>query len=279
MAEWGNLRNWLSGSPRERELRETKQAWHSAETLWRATPLAFHESYQITNEFMIEAAETAERCPATSVMTAFANAIDDLFRAEDIIAIEPDWPLIERDIEVAIEAREVIARRRRWCSDYGRMHGIFRRQVLQAYRAVFDALPESCFERCGPGAESFEVPLIELLNDPASFIDQLIAFAYDSDTLRLDIFLKYRQVLFQNLLVASGYKLGDDPSGVPNWMTKPHQQRGKTPRELAELYLRGTPFLAFLELPVPFSIPEEARFEHCHIVGGLGRARRSSCSE
>ena len=38
-------------------------------------------------------------------------------------------------------------------------------------------------------------------------------------------------------------------------------------------YLAGTPLADFALTPVPFSLPLEARFEHCHIVGGTGHGK------
>ena len=51
------------------------------------------------------------------------------------------------------------------------------------------------------------------------------------------------------------------------------EQRNKTGRELVDLYLADTPFAAVLEMPVPFDIPDEARFEHAHILGGTGHGK------
>ena len=48
----------------------------------------------------------------------------------------------------------------------------------------------------------------------------------------------------------------------------PHLQKNKSPMELAEIYLAGTPYMGLIGLPVPFRIPDEVRFEHCHIVSG-----------
>ena len=42
---------------------------------------------------------------------------------------------------------------------------------------------------------------------------------------------------------------------------------------MAELYLNDSPFKDLIDLPVPFHIPDELRFEHCHIVGGTGHGK------
>ena len=40
-----------------------------------------------------------------------------------------------------------------------------------------------------------------------------------------------------------------------------------------EMYLDGTPFLDFLQINLPFAIPEDSRFEHMHIVAGSGHGK------
>ena len=39
------------------------------------------------------------------------------------------------------------------------------------------------------------------------------------------------------------------------------------------MYHDGTPFFEFFALPVPFTIPEESRFAHMHIVAGSGHGK------
>src|SRR5665213_3614739 len=111
--EWGNLRNWLSGSPREQELRDTREAWERTEALWRASPFGSRKSYDFSNDFMHEACDEAERLPTVPVLVAFSDAIDELIRAEDVIALEANWPVIEEDAVAAVEVREMLVRRRK----------------------------------------------------------------------------------------------------------------------------------------------------------------------
>ena len=270
---FGNLRNWLSESPRNRELRETRESWASLDRLWRASPLGRRDSEHFALDLMKEAIGEAERAPDTAVMEAFTKAIDTLWHAEAVGDVEPIWRAVEEDASAAIEFREMLVRRRRWCANFDHMHGLFRRQVLIIYRELFKALPESCFSRGQEGAESFEAPLIELLDDPIPFIEELMDFACGDQIEREGIFQRYRQALVRKMLVASGFSPSDNINDHAGRLVGPFGQRGKTPRELAVMYLGGTPFIEFLETPVPFHIPDEGRFEHCHIVGGTGHGK------
>ena len=269
---WGNLSNWLSGDGRSRELRETRQAWSDAEALWRASPLA-EGLNEIVLGYMREAMRRADRLPALPILIALADATEDILLAEDIQAAEAMWTAIENDVEVASNFRQMLVRRKRWAVNFEQMSGIARHRFLDAYEGLFRALPEAGFGAWRETEDAFGVPLIELFESPADAIHQLMLFPYDDDTMRLGLFLRLREQLATNMLVASGFRPDDNIHERADRLVPPQAQKGKSPSELARMYLAGTPLLTVLELPVPFHIPEEARFEHCHIVGGTGHGK------
>lgn len=269
---WGNLANWLSGEGRSRELRDTRQSWSDTEALWRASPLADGLS-DIALDYMREAMRRADRLPALPILIALADATEDILRAEDIQAAEAMWTAIEADVEVASNFRQMLVRRKRWAANFEQMSGIARTRFLDAYEGLFRALPEAAYGAWRETEDAFGVPLVELLEDPAEAIHQLLLFPYDDDTLRLGVFLRLREQLAMNMLVASGFRPDDNIHERAERLVMPQAQKGKSPSELARMYLGGTPLLSVLELPVPFHIPEEARFEHCHIVGGTGHGK------
>jgi hypothetical protein len=273
--EWGNLRNWFAGDTLSRERREMRDQWNEAEGLWRASPLASTDISDFVIAIGREAMRKADRLPSLSVVQALGEATEDILRAEDITEIEARWDVIDADAAVAVEIRQMLVRRRRWAASFDRMHDIVRRRIFLIWETVFEALPESCFFSAteDDGKQSFEVPLIELLEDPADVIERLIFATYDDDTLRFELFKRLREQLVTNLLTASGFLPSTDPNDVNERLVVPTKQKNKSPAELAEMYLAGTPFLALLELPVPFHIPDEVRFEHCHIVGGTGHGK------
>lgn len=268
-----NIASWFGGGTRSRELTETRAAWDEVERLWRACPLGAAEFAKTVVSIVFEAEDQAGRRPAQPVLVALCEAVDDLLHAEDITGLEARWDAIEHDLAAAAEFREMLTRRRRWVTNYPRMSGIVRRQLNVAFRALFAALPESCYQSWDAEEPTLEVPLIELLEDPASVVQQLILFAYDDETLRFDLFRKLRGVLIRNLLVASGFSPDANAEDLMDRLVVPTRQKRTNARELAEMYLAGTPFAPFLEMPVPFSLPDEIRFEHCHIVGGTGHGK------
>jgi len=55
--------------------------------------------------------------------------------------------------------------------------------------------------------------------------------------------------------------------------TNPVLPRDYRGNDAVEVYLRGTPLFDLFALKTPFAIPEEARFEHTHIVAGSGHGK------
>ncbi|MDZ4278341.1 MAG: type IV secretion system DNA-binding domain-containing protein, partial [Dehalococcoidia bacterium] len=213
------------------------------------------------------------RRPAAPIMLALWDVAEAIFRAENVGPIEPIWQAIESDALVAVNFRNMLARRRRYAADFARTHGIITTQLAEACRRVFDTLPESCFANWPEDGSAFEVPLIELVDDPAALIERLIIFAYTDETMQLELFLELRERYATNLLVASGFPPDANPHEVNHKLIMPTRQRDKSAAELVDMYLAGTPFAHLLELPVPLHIPDEVRFEHAHILGGTGHGK------
>jgi hypothetical protein len=272
-----NLGHLFGGSHRDRELSDLRATWERTEAAVRASPIAATGSEDpagaLALEINKESWARAGKTPAVDVAVAVGHAIADLLDAEDVGALQPAWPAIEADVSIALEFREALTRRSRYATDFAYVHGIVRRQVLAALSGLYAALPESCFSSEEEGG-SFEVPLIELVEDPAELIRQFLSIAYAADAQSRDLFKRLRDQLRTNVLVASGL----DPTQQefarqPTLLTPADLADRKTPAQLADLFLANTPFRKLLDVPVPFRVSETARFEHCHIVGGTGHGK------
>lgn len=269
-----NLGNWLGGGTRGRELADTRRQWEEVEALWRASPLGSRRLSEHVIEAVEEAAEATYRRPALPVLVAVAIAIDQLLKAEDIIALEAEWDAIERDAEVAVRFRQMLVRRRRWVADFNGVWAIVRRRLVIAMTELFRRLPDSAFAEWDEAEPAFGVPLADLIDDLPGLLDQWLLFPYDDDTLRLQLFERLRLGLQRNLLVASGFSPADDPSARMERLVGPSRYKGEVDgAALTELYMAGTPLASILDLTVPFNIPTAARFEHCHILGGTGHGK------
>lgn len=269
-----DLTHWLGGGVRGREVQETRERWAEVETLWRRSPLATTTVADLAVDLIKDVIRASDRVPALPVLMAAADVAEGVLRGEDLIALEADWPVIEADAAVAVDVRKLLVRRRRWAGDFERMFGLVRERLSEVLVRLFQTLPEGCFTAWDTeGGDALGVPLIELLDQPAEAVERFVMLPYDDEPLRLELFERLRLRLITNMLVASGFSPEADPHAVSDRLIVPTRQKGKTPSELLELYLGGTPFADLLDLPVPFRVPDEMRFEHCHIVGGTGHGK------
>ena len=260
-------------SPRDRERRELRKGWDEVETLWRRSPMgASDDSLAPLCTDLLTASWERHRQPLFSISLALDDVIDDLLRLEGICGITPLWSDVEGDVALAVHFRQMLTRRRRYVTDFSHVHGIVARQISVALDAVYAALPASCFRR-DDAEGTFDVPLIELVEDPAHLIQELVTFPYAPPCLPLDLFRELRDAYRPNMCIASGLPPDTETLTGRQQFVYPTEQQGKTGTELADLYLAGTPFRPLLDTPVPFVVPDAVRFEHTHIVGGTGHGK------
>lgn len=268
-----NLGQWFGGGTRFRELEDTRRAWQETDVLWKASPLGQTSTTDRVWAFIRPLLERRERTPAYPISLAILEATDQLFTAEHAGQIEPLWSYIEGDAEIAVRFRRVLEQRRRYATEFTHIHGIITRQIGTAWGVFLDALPELCFDEWPEGGSAIEVPLVDLLEDPAAVIEGIFLAAYDDEVLHLNLLTSLRERYVTNLLVASGFAPTVDPHEVNDRLVLPSGQKVKSAAELVDMYLGGTPFAALMEIPVPLHIPDEVRFEHAHILGGTGHGK------
>ena len=269
-----NLKNLLAGGTRERELSGTRQAWDETQAGWHVSPLASQAPSDLALAIVQTAREEADRAPAIPILVALCEAVEALLRAEDIGEIEPVWPVIASDVAAAAEFRAMLTRRQRWTLDFDGTFKAFGRIIIENIQAFFRVLPESCFgDKGAESGDTFEVPLIDLVDDPAALVDLLLLLPYANNSFRLDLFHNLREMCATKMLTASGFRPDANIREVEHKLIRPPDQKNKSGAELAELYLSGSPLKVLTDLPVSFRIPDSRRFEHCHIVGGTGHGK------
>jgi hypothetical protein len=269
-----NLLSFLGGGARRQELSQTRKSWQEVEARWRASPFGAQapDATQFVLDMIWEARDRFGRTPRSSILVEFCIAIERILYLEDVEPLEADWSLIESDISVAVEVRRMLTRRRRWATDYNRLLPAFREPLIAWCVAMFERLPEGAFTEHA-GDALFEVRLLDLLEDPVEAVQLCLDTPYTDETLGYGLFERLREHLVTRIMVASGFSPEADLSDVVEKLKRPDMLKGKTPDELVDLYLDHTPFAGVLRLPVPFSVPESARFEHAHIVGGTGHGK------
>ena len=269
--ETRNFLSFFAGGTKGRELAETRAAWEQVQRQWAASPLRGLDVPETAAEIVRQTLADEERAPASPVIAALCEATEVLFRVESITEIEPFWSAIEERVEVAVEFREMLTRRSRWATQFDNLKGSFSRQLGAAFHVLIAALPEACFAERGE-ANTFGVPLIDLLENPAQVIESLLRFPFSNESLHLDLFRELRVFLRRNMLAASGIP-AEEEMRERDRIVPPSEQKNKSARELADLYLADTPLAALLNLPAPFALDQQVRFEHCHVIAGTGHGK------
>jgi hypothetical protein len=272
-----NLRPWqprlaLDGStePLPERVKRLREAWQQSR-------LADGKRAAQFNTAIFEAAfhrSAKKRLPADPVLSTLLDLGIELALQNDNIF---DFPAIDLTRSLtALEAQHVtdqlIEVQTRIEHDK-RIHDLFSEGLCALYTGLLDQLPPTAFQT---GTAPFSIPLYSVV-DPATFVAQLLmTFLQDlvpdtPDAIAALPFVHTRQRLWQNLLDVSRM--------TPEQLeTAPHKIVGPkdcdlSPPEMVAAYLGGTPLAAFVETPLPFSIPMETRFEHMHIVGGAGHGK------
>lgn len=267
-----NFFSWFEKSPRSREFADTRASWEVLQNAWHASPLAEKRVEDTAAAIVSEVAEEQDRPLAPGVIEALCEVVEELLDAEDIGNFDIRWHLIESDMDAAVRMRAMMRRRQRWIADTARLLDTFTLLLNKAIREFVAALPDTCFgEWEKAGRDTFAVPLIDLLEDPATIVAAFTDFAFYDQALSLDLFEALRVELRRNILAASG--IDPQNANFSRPVVRPTDQKGKSARELVELYLQNTPFATLLDLAIPFSVPAESRFEHCHVIAGTGHGK------
>jgi hypothetical protein len=270
-----NLLSWITGGTKSREERDTTHDWYETERLWEASIFGGESFEPALGRILEDLYDRLPRMPSAPVQLAMSYFIWDCIHAEPVGGLDPRWAAIQSSVEAAVEFRELIALRRRWCADFPQMFDAFKRVIVDTLEVFVSQLPEFCFEEHeSERPDLFEVPLLDVLPEPHELIQSLFAMPYEANVLRLDLFKRLRAQSGVNLLIASGFQPGTPyTAAVQNRLRYPNSKDDEPPAQVADAYLRYLPARNLLDIPIPFRIPEEARFEHCHIVGGTGHGK------
>ncbi len=244
---------------------------------WAASRVCNGERAADFNVSMLEAAvhrRSIKRVPIDPVLDALLELGIELALQNDNIF---DFPTIDLSRSLsAMEAQHVTERltdiQTRIEHDE-RIHGLFAEGLCSLFGVLLDDLPEAAFAEV---KTPFTVPLFAL-GDPAALVGRfLTAFLSElvpatPDAIAALPFQATRIQLWSNLLAVSRMT-PDQLETAPHKIIAP-KDCDLPPPEMIAAYLNGTPLPALANTPVPFVIPIETRFEHTHIVAGIGHGK------
>ena len=197
---------------------------------------------------MKQALSRFERRPATPILITLCEAVEALYQAEEIGGIKAEWDVLESSPEAAVAFRDMMARRRRWAVEFETINRAFEHTVIDALTAYVDALPEYCFIDWSLGG-GFEIPVLDVIEDPAGVVDRLFMLPYTDTTFRFDLFKALRELCATNALIASGYRGYENIREVQDRIKRAPELKGKTGAEsLQTCTFRGSPLRPLLDI-------------------------------
>ena len=176
-----------------------------------------------------------------------------------------DWPVATLSLKEQVDLRRFLRSQQHFLGNSERIADLLGDTVAGVFRGLISELPPL------PAGEAsaFTVPLVAMLEAPGDIIDAVIRAFCKPQHGEAGIFATLQEQFWCNLCNASGV-LPDQE------IRKPLQSASESdlpPQQLANVYLRDTPFLDLFLTPIPFVIPLQSRFEHQWIVGGSGHGK------
>ena len=272
-----DLRPWqprLSLDATAEPLAKRVQRLHAA---WAASRLSDGERAAKFNISIFEAAfhrASDKRLPADAILEALSHLGLDLALQNDNVF---DFPSI--DLTRSLTAAEVHAVTERLIEVQTRLehderiHDLFAEGLCALFTGLLDELPDAAF---ADAPAPFTVPLYALA-DPATLAGLLVGtFLQDlvpdtPDPIAALAFQSTRLQLWHNLLAVSRMT-PEQIETAPHKIVAP-KDCDLSPPEMITAYLGDTPLAEFVRTPVAFALPMEARFEHTHIVAGIGHGK------
>lgn len=184
---------------------------------------------------------------------------------------EIDWQE-RRSVSDWWEIREALNVQKKYIDEYEANRELITLALIAFVRPIIEAVPSYL------GGDSINddivvtTSLIHSIGSAGPVFDEMIHIGFDQDLTEHELFTRLRNQLERSVIAASGGNPAD-PKSFTRAPVLPSKSSEKDPVELAGNYFAATPLLDFLDQTIEFVIPNEARFEHTHIVAGSGHGK------
>lgn len=170
------------------------------------------------------------------------------------------------------ELRESLTVQKGYLSNFDENLDLIGLGLVELLRPLIEAAPGYTSEQASGDELTVSTKLIHTLGSPGEAFDTAIGVGFAKDLTEHGLFNRLRIQLERNVVAASGGNPGD-PKSFFRAPTMPSKSSVTDPAALAETYFQSTPIADWLQQPVDFVVPTEARFEHTHIVAGSGHGK------
>lgn len=251
--------------------RDTRALFDRASSLRRSSSLAGQDLLHLAIDIMRDTVAQSDAEPSLDVQVAIACAIQRLMTAEGMAELEIDWGTLDLGGYEGSHLRQYLKDQIRFFEKFDTNMPRWRTTVENIFVGILSYLVVTGMEGTDDEDAGFRVSLIDLLDTPDEVIERLIGTPFGADLVYAGLFRDIRETFNENALMASGIDPSDRNS--KKQIVVPTEYRHDTPFDLVRTYVSRTAFLPFFTHSVPFAIPEQARFEHCHVLGGTGHGK------
>ena len=145
--------------------------------------------------------------------------------------------------------------------------------IVNVFRGILRNAPKTVFTEVDDPDTG--TPLIELIRDPNDLITAIYWFAEHTEHEKAKVFDDLYLQLWKNTLHAVGL-IPEDAVTEKIKKRKDPWDSDLPPLARCKTFLRNTPFLDLLLMPLPFEIPIETRFQHHWIVAPPGAGKSTT---
>ncbi|MEO1029177.1 MAG: type IV secretion system DNA-binding domain-containing protein [Pseudomonadota bacterium] len=281
MANWFTRRT-VRSSKAPRLDKQTRDLKVRADRLFQASPVSKREPAVMAVLFADHYADKHQLKLPLSVRIVLAECIDDLLFEAGLYLPDCDLDTLDIHSDRAHRFREL------W-----RMQiSFFEREAetLALLETIVDAvigqvlgrlaLSPACklaLEEADYAEEGPSLRLIDYIEAPDEAIEGIISALFARELSLESMFKLMKRDIERSVAVASG--LTPQINHPSDKLILPTKARFDDPSELADRYLRLSPFASFLKADLPVAFPDSARFEHTHILGGSGHGKTQLMSQ
>ncbi len=208
--------------------------------------------------------DIAERLPEL-LLAPFARTLHTLSLQETAVFAFPElkWEIGRLSLKEQVDLERFLTAKQHFFDNEEKVIDFLRGGLYRLFDALSADIPQTS------EASPFSIPLLYVLPRPKELLDQLYGILWTQSYVDNGLFVEVSRALYLNLCAVSGISDPLEPKRpfkLPSGNDAPLD-------EIAETYLKGTPFLEFLLTPVPLRLTYEDRFSHMHIVGGSGAGK------
>ncbi|EHK57050.1 type IV secretory system conjugative DNA transfer family protein [Allomesorhizobium alhagi] len=210
--------------------------------------------------------------PAESAQEELAALARAMFDYEDMFVLpQIDWSE-RRSVADWWELKDRLIAQKALLENFAATRERIQDVLFACTASVAQALPAQTVRQNGRGGITVETSKLDMLPDVGGAVESIITGFFDDAIEHTDLFKRHRTRLEANLIAASGGNPAD-PKNFSRALKLPSKSDIRDRQELVETYLRGTPLRHLFKGAVDFTIPQNARFEHQHIVAGTGHGK------